>query len=59
MRFMDSMTSRMGIVGELLQFFWQNKWWWLTPMIIMLLLVGTLVIFAQSSAIAPFIYTLF
>ena len=59
MRFMDSMTSRMGIVGELLQFFWQHKWWWLTPMIIMLFLVGTLVIFAQSSAIAPFIYTLF
>jgi hypothetical protein len=59
MRFMDSLTSRMGIVGELLQFFWQHKWWWLTPMIIMLFLVGTLVIFAQSSAIAPFIYTLF
>ncbi len=59
MRFMDSLTSRMGIVGELLQFFWQHKWWWLTPMIIMLFLVGTLIIFAQSSAIAPFIYTLF
>ncbi len=59
MRFMDSLTSRMGIVGELLQFFWQHKWWWLTPMIIVLFLVGTLVIFAQSSAIAPFIYTLF
>ncbi len=59
MRFMDSLASRMGIVGELLQFFWQHKWWWLTPMIIMLFLVGTLVIFAQSSAIAPFIYTLF
>ncbi len=59
MRFMDSLASRMGIMGELLQFFWQHKWWWLTPMIIVLFLVGTLVIFAQSSAIAPFIYTLF
>ncbi len=59
MRFMDSLTSRMGIAGELLQFFWQHKWWWLTPMIILLFLVGTLVIFAQSSAVAPFIYTLF
>ena len=59
MRFIDSVTSRMGIVGELLQFFWQHKWWWLTPMIIMLFLVGSLVIFAQSSAVAPFIYTLF
>jgi hypothetical protein len=49
----------MGIAGELLQFFVQNKWWWLTPMIVVLLLFGGLVIFAQSSAIAPFIYTLF
>lgn len=45
--------------GELLQFFWMNKWWWLTPMILVLLLFGGMVIFAQSSAIAPFIYTLF
>jgi Family of unknown function (DUF5989) len=43
----------------LLLFFWSNKWWWLTPMIFILLLFGGLVIFAQSSAIAPFIYTLF
>jgi hypothetical protein len=59
MRFMESLTSRIGIAGELLQFFWQHKWWWLAPMILMLLFVGILVIFAQSSAIAPFIYTLF
>jgi hypothetical protein len=59
MRFMDSLTSRVGIGRELLQFFLQRKWWWLTPMILMLLLFGALIIFAQSSAIAPFIYTLF
>jgi hypothetical protein len=59
MRLMASLLVRMGIAGELLQFFWQNKWWWLTPMILVLLLFGGLVIFAQSSAIAPFIYTLF
>jgi len=59
MRLMESLASRIGIGGELLQFFWQHKWWWLTPMILVLLLVGILVIFAQSSAIAPFIYTLF
>jgi Family of unknown function (DUF5989) len=49
----------MGIMGELLSFFWQHKWWWLTPMVLVLLIFGLLVIFAQSSAIAPFIYTLF
>jgi len=59
MQFMESLLSRMGIASELLQFFWQRKWWWLTPMIVMLLFFGILVIFAQSSAIAPFIYTLF
>jgi len=59
MRFIESLTVRMGIMGELLQFFLQHKWWWLTPVILVLLLFGVLVIFAQSSAIAPFIYTLF
>ncbi|HEX9665665.1 MAG TPA: DUF5989 family protein [Thermodesulfobacteriota bacterium] len=59
MSFLDGITNRMGIAGELLKFFLLNKWWWLTPMIIVLLLFGLLIIFAQSSAIAPFIYTLF
>jgi uncharacterized protein DUF5989 len=59
MSFIDGLTNRMGIAGELLGFFWQHKWWWLTPMLVALLVVGLLVIFAQSSAIAPFIYTLF
>jgi hypothetical protein len=59
MRFIESLASRLGIMGEFLFFFWQNKWWWLTPMILVLLLLGTLAAFAQGSAIAPFIYTLF
>jgi len=59
MRMIDGLVDRMGIAGELLAFFWQNRWWWLTPMILVLIVVGALVIFAQSSAIAPFIYTLF
>jgi uncharacterized protein DUF5989 len=37
----------------------RHKWWWLTPMVLTLMIVGALVIFAQSSAIAPLIYTLF
>jgi len=59
MRFTEEVTNRLGIAGELLAFFWGHKWWWLTPMILVLLLLGVLIIFAQSSAIAPFIYTLF
>jgi hypothetical protein len=59
MRFIGSLVTRMGIAGELLIFFWYHNWWWLTPLILVLLIVGALVIFAQTSAIAPFIYTLF
>ena len=47
------------ISGELLHFFWQRKLWWLIPMIVVLLFFGIVMIIAQGSAIAPFIYTLF
>ena len=58
MRFFEDLASRTGIVGELFSFYWNNKWW-LTPMLLVLFIFGGLTIFAQSSAIAPFIYTLF
>ena len=59
MGFLKNMSERMGVMGELLQFFLENKWWWLTPMILVLLIFGLLIVFAQSSAVSPFIYTLF
>jgi uncharacterized membrane protein len=52
-------ASRFGIVGELFAFFWSNKRWWVVPMLAALFLIGVLIVLAQSSAIAPFIYTLF
>jgi Family of unknown function (DUF5989) len=51
--------SRLGIMGDLLFFIWRNKWWWLTPVLLMLLGLGGLILFAESSKITPFIYTLF
>lgn len=36
-----------------------RKKYWLLPVIIILLLFGTLIVLAQGSAVAPFIYTLF
>jgi len=36
-----------------------RKKWWLAPILIVMLLVGALLIFAQGSALAPFIYTIF
>ncbi len=59
MAFFKNITNRLGIVGELLQYFLQNKWWWITPMLLILLIFGLLIVFAQGSAVAPFIYTLF
>ena len=50
---------RVGIMRELLGFLWAQKLWWLMPMVLVLLVLGILLVFAQSSAIAPFIYTLF
>ncbi len=51
--------TRFGIVGELLSLLWQQKMWWLIPMVLVLLAFGGLMVTAQSSALGPFIYTLF
>lgn len=44
---------------DLWLFMGQRKKFWLLPIVVVLVLLGGLLIFAQSSAIAPFIYTLF
>jgi len=51
--------SRIAILKELWDFLRVRKKWWLTPIIAVLLLLGLLIFFTQSSAVAPFIYTLF
>ena len=59
MGFIQVAQRRFGIAGELLSFFARNKRWWMLPMIFVVVLLGVLLILAQSSVIAPFIYTLF
>lgn len=49
----------LSLLSDLWAFMRERKKFWLAPIIILLLLIGTLIIFAQGSAIAPFIYTLF
>ncbi|MGH7800106.1 MAG: DUF5989 family protein, partial [Thermodesulfobacteriota bacterium] len=44
MGFLEGLTNRVGIAGELLQFFLNHKWWWLTPMILVLLIFGLLIV---------------
>ena len=51
--------ARLGIIGELFAFLWKRKLWWLLPMIIVMILFIGLLVAAQGSAVAPFIYTLF
>lgn len=58
-QFVTDMVNNMGIIGEFLKFLWARRLWWLIPMVVMLLLFGFLLIFANASGIAPFIYTLF
>jgi hypothetical protein len=57
--FIRGMLTNTGVVAEVLRFLWARKLWWLIPMVSVLLLMGLLLIFASSSGIAPFIYTLF
>lgn len=47
------------MVRELWAFMRVRKKWWLAPLLLILFLLGGLLIFAQTSALAPFIYTLF
>jgi len=54
-----SVSNRAGVFKELIGFLWQRKLWWMIPMISLLIIVGLILIFAQSSAVAPFIYSLF
>jgi hypothetical protein len=58
-KFFRSMSSNVGIVGQLMNFLWQRKLWWLIPMVAVLLIFGLLLIFAAASGVGPFIYTLF
>jgi hypothetical protein len=51
--------SKLLVLGELWQFMRENKKFWLAPIVITLVMMGLLLVVAKSSAIAPFIYTLF
>jgi hypothetical protein len=49
----------MSFLRELWQFLRARKKFWLLPIILLMLVMGGLLILAQGSALAPFIYTLF
>jgi hypothetical protein len=51
--------SKLSILKEFWQFLKVRKKWWLAPIVIVLVLLGFLIVVTESSAVAPFIYTLF
>ena len=48
-----------GLLREFWAFMKVRKKWWLLPIIVVMLLLGLLLAFAETSALAPFIYTIF
>ena len=51
--------KKFQLLSEFWMFFRQNKKYWLLPMILVLLMMSFLMVFAESSALAPFIYSIF
>jgi hypothetical protein len=51
--------SKSRVLTEFWLFLRQEKKYWLVPIVVVFVLFGLLVLFSQSSALAPFIYTLF
>lgn len=48
-----------SIFAEFWLFLKEEKKWWLAPLIVVLMVLSAVIVFAEGSAIAPFIYTIF
>lgn len=51
--------SSLSVGKELWEFLKVRKKFWMAPIVMILLLLGALIVFSESSALAPFIYALF
>jgi hypothetical protein len=51
--------GKVRVLTEFVQFLREEKKYWLLPIVVIFVLFGLLMVFSQSSAVAPFIYTLF
>jgi Family of unknown function (DUF5989) len=47
------------LIKDLWSFMRERKKFWMAPIIVVMLILGALIVLAQGSAVAPFIYTLF
>jgi len=51
--------ANQSIIAEFWEFLKVRKRYWLLPIVLVLVLLGALIVFTESSAVAPFIYALF
>ena len=49
----------LALIPELLAYMNARKKWWLLPILVVVVIFGGLLVLAQGSAVAPFIYTIF
>jgi hypothetical protein len=49
----------LDLMSDLWHFMRVRKKFWLLPLLLVMVLLGGLLVLAQGSAVAPFIYTLF
>ena len=52
-------VKQQSLFSEFFLFLKEEKKWWLGPLVVVLLALSAVIIFAESSAIAPFIYSIF
>jgi hypothetical protein len=52
-------SAIVSLASEFWAFLRIRKKWWLAPIIIIMALFGSLIVFTQGSALAPFVYTIF
>lgn len=51
--------DKFELLFELVEFLWQYKLWWMIPIIIVMVAFTSMILFVQSTGLAPFIYPLF
>ena len=56
---MRRVASKASALGRFLRYLWRERAWWMIPLVLILVLLGVLVAMSSSTAVAPFIYTLF
>ncbi len=58
MQLLRKITAQSEELADLIHFLWKVKLWFLIPFILILILFGLLLVFAQTTGIAPFIYSI-